>query len=100
MVNRKSDPLDDALFEMLVKQGKPYREIGEACGMTEEAARQRAHREGIPRPTFPKHVVSRISSQDGLLHRIAARAGLSPERDTVPLPVEESTLDAWLSDPR
>src|SRR5438876_8051903 len=52
MTAKKRDPLNDALFEMLVRQGKPYREIGEACGMTEEAARQRAHREGIKRPTL------------------------------------------------
>jgi hypothetical protein len=54
-------PLDNALLETLLKQGKSSKEIAEALGdTTPEAVRQQAHRLGIRRPTITQRL-SRIA---------------------------------------
>src|SRR5438309_9175052 len=97
----KWDALDIALLETMIHQGKSSKEIAEALGegVTPEVVRQQAHRRGFKRRTVLQRAGKPVNEEDGLLARIAARAGLSPERDTVALPVDEAALDAWLRDP-
>src|SRR5437773_6867114 len=96
----KWDALDIALLETMIHRGKSSKEIAEALGevVTPEVVRQQAHRRGFKRPTVLERAGKPVREEDGLLQRIAARAGLSTDPDPVQPPVEESTLDAWLSD--
>src|SRR2546426_8281485 len=66
--------------------------------MEEKAVYAVLDRAGVTRPPSAESI-RKPRPQDGLLTRIAARAGHPPEPDVLQPPVEENAIDAWLASP-